>query len=341
MMFKIASTVLLTMCAAEIQILFPKRAASQGLSPKRFYRQDMAVPFKYGHVHHYSTANPLIRMGQHLPSLYQGIQYAPLQGRLGTKNKNTAAEYTKVTPTISSTSLPQSSQIEQSGQFGQVEQSGQTVQSRQVGQSAQNGPNEQSERNGYAKYLEPRVATEARDPSYKCYNPGHNVEVLSSVSRSPGHNAVYRNFPEVVQRDKPFKINYMRPYGVYNLDTLTTTMSPFELPHQNPPPFTFTNQHYVINPNLVGHEGPAGEKIKRQYSPYAKFHRLHLNIARVYSPGQVPQKPPVFTDTYSVNVPGVPVHPQAYLPPIFQALTDHKTLLYPKDNQRKYHFRLP
>ncbi|CAD0197082.1 unnamed protein product [Chrysodeixis includens] len=287
--FQIATTVLLSMCAAEIQILFPKRANLEELSPKRYYRQD-AIPFKYGHVHHYSTSNPIIRMGQHLPNLYQGIQYAPLQGRLGTKNKNTAAEYTKVTPTISSTALPQGGHVEHRGQMGQ------------------GGHNVQGDRNGYAKYLEPRDATEARDPNYKCYNPGHKVEVLPSVSRSPGHNAVYRSFPDNIQRDKPIKINYnMKSYGLYNLDMLSTTMSPFDLSHQNPPPFTFTNQHYVVNPNTIAHEGNIGEKIKRQYSPYSKFHRLHLNIARVYSPGQVPQKPPVPTDTYSLNVAGIPI----------------------------------
>lgn len=57
------------------------------------------------------------------------------------------------------------------------------------------------------EHLEPRT-TNARNFNTKCYhqNPAEHVQALSSVSRSPGHNAVYRTYPLLVPRDKPFKV---------------------------------------------------------------------------------------------------------------------------------------
>lgn len=89
--------------------------------------------------------------------------------------------------------------------------------------------------------------------------------------------------------------------------------------------------------------GPGIDKKKRQYSPYAKLHRLHLNIARVYSPGQVvpPQAPP-FTDTYSMNYQRLPVHPKAYAPSPYQGLSKKPRYVYPdQEKQKGYRFRLP
>lgn len=50
-------------------------------------------------------------------------------------------------------------------------------------------------------HLEPR--TEATDNA-KCYAPGFHFK--TSVSRSPGHNAVYRIIPELTKLEKPVKV---------------------------------------------------------------------------------------------------------------------------------------
>ncbi|XP_063890237.1 uncharacterized protein LOC135116716 [Helicoverpa armigera] len=297
---------LLTVCATNKKMLKPKQERGE----PRFIRHDIPMNFKRGH-NYPSTVSP-IEPAELVASPYQNLQYAPLHGRISHRNKNAAAEYTKVTPTLSAVPL------------GPTE------------------PFQSNVRSSYAKaHLEPRIVSGQLSDTMKCYNPGYNMDIFSSVSRSPGHNAVYRDLTGIIPSDK-FKEDYLipKPFGYPNAYPLTTTMMPFDLPETVAKPFSIPSQHYVLNPNILD-TGSEVEKIKRQYSPFAKLHRLHLNIARVYSPGQTPPKSPAFADTYSLNFGRLPVHSQAYIPPVFQALPVQKTLLFPiKNNQKIFHVRM-
>lgn len=166
---------LLSICAADNRIVIHKRANTQAFAPQRLSEYNIPISYKYGEVHHYSTANPIT--GQNVPNYYQRIQYAPLHSRIGYKNKNTASEYTKMTPTLSTITASTPEPI--------------IMVTRK-------------------DHLEPRVPTgQSIEEQAKCFTPGHNVEVLPSASRSPGHNAVYRKFSDTIPRDKVMKLSYI------------------------------------------------------------------------------------------------------------------------------------
>ncbi|KAH9643770.1 hypothetical protein HF086_010480 [Spodoptera exigua] len=188
-------------------------------------------------------------------------------------------------------------------------------------------------------HLEPRVPSQLNSEAMKCYSPEQTAEVLT-VSRSPGHNAIYRSLSE------PVLTNIVRPFAIFhNVEPLTTTLPTFELPSETVAK-TFSvkgiaNNHYGLNPNNM-EVGPGINKIKRQFSPYAKLHRLHLNIARVYSPGQMPPMAPLYPDTYSSKYERSPVHPQGYVPPAYQALPKKTRYIYQEQAKpQDYHFQLP
>ncbi|XP_035429009.1 uncharacterized protein LOC118262017 [Spodoptera frugiperda] len=287
---------------------------------ERFNRHDLPS-FTYEDGYQVSTPPPIMGPDPIAQNIYNNIQYAPLNTRNNQRTKNIADEYTKITPSLGGASTPKEPLL--------YTRSPGTTSISSVPKS----------------HLEPRVPNQMNAEAMKCYSPGQSVEVLT-VSRSPGHNAIYRSFPEPVPRDnKLFKLNnFVRSFGVYHdiEPVLTTTLATFELPSENVArPFSM-NQNYGLNPNNM-EAGPGIDKKKRQYSPYAKLHRLHLNIARVYSPGQVvpPQAPP-FTDTYSMNYQRLPVHPKAYAPSPYQGLSKKPRYVYPdQEKQKGYRFRLP
>ncbi|XP_075970759.1 uncharacterized protein LOC142973088 isoform X2 [Anticarsia gemmatalis] len=205
-------------------------------------------------------------------------------------------------------------------------------------------------------HLEPHTQTdqELQGQTGSCFSPGHNVEVLSSVSRSPGHNAVYRSYSSSGLGNKLYKssglgqvekfhhdsilksINYLKPHGARQINEIFSTVATppsVAKPVQITRPKVDSNVHQILNPNFLDKNGIISTKPKRQqFSPYSKFHRLHLNIARVYSPGEVQQKPQVLANTYSVNLEtegAAHIKAPAYISPLFHALPDRKTLLLP------------
>ncbi|CAH1644429.1 unnamed protein product [Spodoptera littoralis] len=285
----------------------------------RFNRHDLPT-FTYEDSYQISTPSPIA------PNIYNNIQYAPLTNQNNQRNKNSADEYTKITPSLG-------------------------------GASTSKEPLHHSKESSISSvpksHLEPRVPSQLNADAMKCYSPGQTVEVLT-VSRSPGHNAIYRSFSEPVARDNnPFKLNnFVRPFGIFHeveqeqVPVLTTTLPTFELPSESVArPFNLnaiSNPNYGLNPNNI-EVGPGINKKKRQYSPYAKLHRLHLNIARVYSPVQVvPPKASPFTDTYSLNYQRLPVNPEGYVPPAYQGLSKKPRYVYPDQEKPKgFRFRLP
>ncbi|XP_075970761.1 uncharacterized protein LOC142973088 isoform X4 [Anticarsia gemmatalis] len=131
-------------------------------------------------------------------------------------------------------------------------------------------------------------------------------------------------------------INYLKPHGARQINEIFSTVATppsVAKPVQITRPKVDSNVHQILNPNFLDKNGIISTKPKRQqFSPYSKFHRLHLNIARVYSPGEVQQKPQVLANTYSVNLEtegAAHIKAPAYISPLFHALPDRKTLLLP------------
>ncbi|KAJ8732875.1 hypothetical protein PYW07_015474 [Mythimna separata] len=119
------------------------------------------------------------------------------------------------------------------------------------------------------------------------------------------------------------KVTSQKPIGI-NFDfesVITSTQLPvFEFTPDNRRDRTLAKEHFIINPISLETALPVRDKSKR-YSSHPKYHRLHLNIARVYSPGQVPPKPPAYGHAYPEHF-GEPPKTQVYR---YQSLIVHST----------------
>ncbi|XP_028169632.1 uncharacterized protein LOC114359428 [Ostrinia furnacalis] len=149
-------------------------------------------------------------------------------------------------------------------------------------------------------------------PEHLSYVPGYNVEVLQSVNRYPGHNAVYRSYPNMSPSDKLNKINFLNQYVLYqkqNEEFITSTQAPKqhevtitaptparpkqtiafvkkEYNKQKPHPFHGGNPLSVqALPRLNVQAIPVSQAIMsvEEYLPHPKAHRMLLNIARTYN----------------------------------------------------------
>lgn len=158
---------------------------------ERFNRHDLPS-FTYEDGYQVSTPPPIMGPDPIAQNIYNNIQYAPLNTRNNQRTKNIADEYTKITPSLGGASTPKEPLL--------YTRSPGTTSISSVPKS----------------HLEPRVPNQMNAEAMKCYSPGQSVEVLT-VSRSPGHNAIYRSFPEPVPRDnKLFKVAiYLHFYNYY------------------------------------------------------------------------------------------------------------------------------
>lgn len=144
---------------------------NHGIPSNRFHKEDQLL-FNYGENHVYTTSKSMqfehktLNNKYHQPEReihFRSIQYAPLVNPEDLKMEN--AIPTKVT-------LHSPHNIIMSEYSSELPR---------------------------RDHLEPRLgATEKSSPrpfTHLNFIPGHNIEVLQTVNRSPGHNAVYRSYP--------------------------------------------------------------------------------------------------------------------------------------------------
>lgn len=182
-MLQIVITILvISACSGEYPVPYYSMAGSTGLSSPRFQRDDTPLSFKYNTVRLHSSPCPDHDTLDHQPHHYNSnptgfinIQYAPLVKPLNRL-------YTKV-------HSPHDVSI---GNYGKIE-------------AALKSPSRLSAPSTTTTvktdHLEPRfVATREPDMQqpqpvlHLDYIPGHNIEVLRSVNRSPGTNSVFKNY---------------------------------------------------------------------------------------------------------------------------------------------------
>jgi hypothetical protein len=60
--------------------------------------------------------------------------------------------------------------------------------------------------------LEPKLSNHQEQLAYV---PGYNIEILQSVNRYPGHNAVYRSYPHSADSEKLHKVNILYPFFLF------------------------------------------------------------------------------------------------------------------------------
>lgn len=167
-------------CSGEYPVPYYSMAGSTGLSSPRFQRDDAPLSFQYNTVHLYSSPRPDHDTLDHQPHHYNlnptsfiNIQYAPLV-------KPSSRLYTKVHSPHDIRNIEKIEAALKSPSRLTAPPTTTTVKT---------------------DHLEPRLlATRAPDLQpqplpHLDYIPGHNIEVLRSVNRSPGTNSVFKNHP--------------------------------------------------------------------------------------------------------------------------------------------------
>lgn len=182
-MFQIIITILvISACWGEYSVPYYSMAGSTALSSPRFQRDDTPLSFQYNTVHLDSSPTPNHDTLNHQPHHYNlnpmsfiNIQYAPLV-------KPSSRLYTKV-------HSPHDVSITDFENIEEALKSPSRLTASPTTTTAK------------TDHLEPRfVATRAPDlqpqPLPRLdYIPGHNIEVLRSVNRSPGINSVFKSHP--------------------------------------------------------------------------------------------------------------------------------------------------
>ncbi|RVE52436.1 hypothetical protein evm_002830 [Chilo suppressalis] len=135
--------------------------------------------------------------------------------------------------------------------------------------------------------------------------PGYNIEILQTVNKYPGHNAVYRSYPNMKPHEKLNKQHHLKQFVLYDrkpehlLPELVETTQPA-------PTFDFVPKQYKTDTSNLYNTVPiitdlnslvtpqlAALNIQLQgYPPHPKDHKLHLNVARAYNIAKLPAKAP-------------------------------------------------
>ncbi|XP_059052458.1 uncharacterized protein LOC131847034 [Achroia grisella] len=285
-MFIKIGTVLSLLTISCGQPVEPNLNSKQAISSQSFVRQDVPLSYQYSAIHTYTTPEPRQTQtnGQYYQTgvnlNHQGIQYAPLSK----PGERVQKLYTKVAEPI-----------------------------RQY-----------KSRNEYTSeavikkdHLEPKPVVnnlENRVPFHLSYVPGQNTEVMQ-FSRNPGHNAVYRSYPENTGIEKNTKINYQREFTSYKkpenqLQIASENSSSNEKPYIVVPEQThelYTNKYkvgYIPSLDKLTNENRQTESLQ-----HPKMHRLILNLARAYNIAHSSLKAPM---KIGVNLKS-PAHTQAFI----------------------------
>lgn len=180
-MLQIIITILvISACSGEYPVPYYSLAGSTGLASPRFQRDDTPLSFQYNTIRLHSSPSPdhdgLDHQPHHYnlsPTSFINIQYAPLV-------KPSSRLYTKVHSPHETRNFDKNEAALISPRRHTAPPTTTTVKT---------------------DHLEPRfVATRATDLQpqplpHLDYIPGHNIEVLRSVNRSPGTNSVFKNYP--------------------------------------------------------------------------------------------------------------------------------------------------
>ncbi|XP_031769464.1 uncharacterized protein LOC116413586 [Galleria mellonella] len=289
-----------------------QQTSKQAISTQSFVRQDVPLSYKYSAIHTYTTKKPeqIQETGQYHSGInYQGIQYAPLSHA---KPKGQVQKlYTKVTEPFS--------------QY--------TVNNEYT-----------SETTIKKDHLEPKPVVKnlaVQLPFHFPYIPGHNIEVLQSINRSPGHNAVYRSYPEdITTKDENTKINYERAFTLYKKPENQLQISSENSNGLDKTRIVVPEQNHKQYSNIykIGHI-PSRDKLTNEnryveHLQFPKMHKFILNVGRAYNIARHNFKAPVKNEVYSKT----PTHTQAIIrkdSSLLEAPSNKITYLFPLSQNKK------
>ncbi|KAI5645281.1 hypothetical protein NE865_02829 [Phthorimaea operculella] len=183
------------------------------------------------------------------------------------------------------------------------------------------------------------------------YIPGKNVQVLRSINRISGHNAVYRTFAdeEMAQAERIKKINYLNKYVPEQSTVFCNNPDhTIAIPQSTTTPSTTTPQTTTPVESLLGtfHESkqyyiprPIKYVVEKQISPekntVTRMRSMLLNVAR-YNMAVVPNRvmnsgvnPSLLEQVNLVNLNQRPLLNVPGSTDLGAPATEHKTFLYP------------
>ncbi|KAL4710554.1 hypothetical protein ACJJTC_008956 [Scirpophaga incertulas] len=153
------------------------------------------------------------------------------------------------------------------------------------------------------KNIEPKIKT---NQGYLSRNPGYEREIFQGVKKYPGHNAIYRQYPNTPSTNN-VNTNYLNEEDVHNKEqvlqpkyqyirsTQPPTLNIYDfVPKQYITPTTESyNTEQLKNYGVIATPQHMAQAIKLQpqiYTFHPKTHRILLNLARAYNIAHLPYK---------------------------------------------------